>query len=428
MNNINANHKNVDFYSITYWDVRLSWASTFFFIGSMANASLKTILPISESIWGPLSILFGVFIIGGYLLYSKEVLRRSHYIFWRTVSLFVILYVISAVLILLRGESLKSMIIGNVFLTFAWWIPSGIYACSVIEKKILYDVWVKASYILSLMAIIIFFFHIPTEKYEGAAEYNMSFGFYIILPTLIQINEFCKNKRFWLFFLILFEIFTILVYANRGILLSLVFFVVYKFAFESESTTRKVIAFLILLLVSLLLLSSIQSIATVAVAILDSFGFESRTIGMLADGIIDETTGRDAIWKYCFQMIEDKPILGWGLGGEYHQLSVAITGSNSVADDPSCSPHNGIIQNFVNFGILGGIISTMIILIPIFYLRKVRDNFCKALILIFCASRVIPNLVSGDGFFIEPKVAIYLYLFYFWKHGIKIKLKMSKTQ
>lgn len=400
-----------------YWDYRLSWTSAVFFIGSVANASLKSVLPIPDSLWGIISILVGVGIIVTYWVNSKEMLRRSSSILWRSFFVFTVLYMISVILMSSRGESLKTMISGNAILTFAWWIPTGVYACSVNNKEILYKVWVKAAYIISAFSIIIYFFHIPDKKYEELAEYNMSYGFYIILPLLIQINEFCRNKNKWLLLLILFETFTLLVYANRGIFLSLVFFLVYKFAFESNSIARKVFSIFLLTFLGLIMLASIQTIASVLASILDSCGFESRTLSLIVEGDLSNMTGRDEIWKICFKMIEERPLLGWGLGGEYTYLTQAFLGEPEASS--SCSPHNGAIQNFVNFGIIGGIISTMIILIPLLYLNKVKDPYAKILIVIFCASRVIPNLISGDGFFIEPKVAIYLYLYYFWKRGYK---------
>ena len=63
------------------------------------------------------------------------------------------------------------------------------------------------------------------------------------------------------------------------------------------------------------MLSSIQTIALFAIDILDTFGLESRTLIMLASGMANDTTGREDIWAMCFNMIEEKPILGWGLGG-----------------------------------------------------------------------------------------------------------------
>lgn len=362
-------------------------------------------------------IVVGVGILSFYYANSKEMLKRSSLIFLHSIVLFVFLYLISALMIIWRGEPIIGMISGSAMLNFMWWIPSGVFACSVYNKEILYKIWVKASYIISFFCVIIFFFHIPSKEYEELAEYNMAYGFFVILPLIIQINEYSKRKRIWLLLLVLFETFTVLVYANRGVLLSLVFFLVYKFAFESNSRARKIFSILFLLAFGLIMLSSIQTLATAAVSILDVFGFESRTLSMLAEGVVSDTTGRDNIWKVCFKMIEESPILGWGLGGEFYHIATALSGPIvSSADLAGNSPHNGIVQNFVNFGILGGTICTIFVILPFLRLNTVEDEFARILIVIFGASRVIPDLVSGDGFFTEPKVAIYLYLFYFWKH------------
>lgn len=405
----------------TYWDNKLSWASTAFFIGSVANASLKTILPIPDAFWGILSALFGLGIIGVFGLSFKEMLRRSSKLFWQSVILFLFVYFISAVLIVSRGEPLKEMIIGTAFLTFAWWIPSGVFACSVYDKCILYGVWVKASYIISFFALLMYFFHIPDEVNVGGNEYNMTFGFYIIAPLLIQINEFIKKKRLWLLALILFETFTVFVYASRGILLSLIFFVIYKFAFESNSVVKKVFALLIIALMTFIMLSSIQTIASSLMSILDVFGVQSRSIMMLAEGTISDTSGRDEIWTICFNMIEQRPILGWGLGGEYVNLAKVLGGvSASEASATAFNPHNGLIQNFVCFGVLFGLIVNIIVLIPLLNLNKYKDECLHDMILVFTSAALVPMCISASGFFIRPEMALCLYLFYF---GNKFKKK-----
>lgn len=396
-------------------DYKLSWVSTAFFIGSVANASVKTILPISESLWGLMSVGVGIGIVLMYAVNFKEMLQRTSKLFWRSVVLFLCIYLLSALLIFFRGEPLDFMISDTAFLTFAWWIPSGVFACSVYDKSILYSVWVKASFIISAFAILTFFFYIPPEVDDGSTVYNMTFGFNIILPLLFQINELLKSRKLWLLAIVLFEIFTVFVYANRGILLSLIFFGIYKFAFESKSQLRRIVSGLLLILATIVMLSSIETIAENAVAILNTFGFESRTLNMLATGVVSDTSGRDDLWIICLKMIIESPIFGWGLGGEYYGIANGL-GEEATA---AYSPHNGIIQNFVCFGVFGGFISTIIILTPLILLKKVRDPYTKILIVIFCASRVVPNLVSGDGFFTEPKVAIYLYLFYFGNRNLR---------
>lgn len=395
-----------------YWDIRLSWASTVFFIGSACNASLKTILPLSDFLWGAMSVATGIMILLIYSISFKEMLRRSSFIFWRIIILFLFLYILSAVLVTIQGEPVIGMIKGSAFLTFAWFIPTGIFACSVKDKEVLYRIWFQASLYISGLVLLSFFFYIPPEDDNGT-EYNMTYGYNIMLPLLIQANEYTRRKKMWLLLFVLFEIFTVLIYANRGTLLSLIFFVVYKFAFESDNLARKFFSVVFLLLVTIFMLSSIQSIALFAVDVLDIFGLESRTLVMLASGMADDTTGREEIWAMCFNMIEEKPIVGWGLGGEFTHLSLLIAGRYELGQITAFSPHNGIIQNFVNFGIVGGFISTLIIVLPLFHLKKYKNIYLHDMLLVFFSAGVIPECISASGFFTTPSVAVALFLFYF---------------
>ncbi len=398
---------------IAYWDKKLSWVTTFFFIGSCANASLKTVLPIPESLWPILSALVGIGIIGGYVSCFREMYRRSSNILRMSISLFGVIYLYSAFLCLLRGEPVSPLIKGNAFLTFAWWIPTGVFICSVKDKEILYSVWVKASYIISFFTILMFFFHIPSERNDGANDYNMAFGFYIILPLLIQATEYLRNKKIWLLLLIVLEILMVLIYASRGVLLSIIFYAVYKFAFESESRIRKIIASIILILFVVILLSSIQAVAESTIAILDLFGLQSRTLDMLAGGVIDDTSGRNELWDICFNMIGMHPLTGWGLGGEHCYLANAF--DNTSPEDVVASsyhPHNGLVQNFVCFGVIGGLVANIIVLLPLLHLKARGNSAVHDLLVVFISASIIPICISASFFFTNPSVAVCLYLFY----------------
>lgn len=373
--------------------------------------TLKSIFPAAEAMGGVLSAFFGIVIITGFLQCLNEVLRRNNDLFIRSFLLFLVIYTVSGILIISRGEPVDVMLRHRALLTFAWWIPCGIYAVSVHNKEILYEVWVKASYLISICCILIYYFHVPNNDI-GANEYNMAFGFQLILPLLFQINELYRKSRWWLWLLVLYEIFLLIVYGNRGVLLSLIFYVVYKFAFESNSRIRKIISLFILGIASFLLLANIETIAVTAVNVLDMFNFESRTLDLLATGAIDDTSGRDELWIISYEMIEKHPLTGWGLGGESYYLAQRWMGTTKLDDIFSYTPHNGIVQNFVNFGILGGIVASWIVIYPLFHLKKHKDVSTHNLILIFLSAYVIPAYVSASGFFITPAVAICLYLFY----------------
>lgn len=351
----------------------------------------------------------------GYALCFRELQKRSGRLFWNSIFAFILIYLLSAILILLRDEPLHEMIVGTAMLTFLWWIPTGVMACSVYDKQTLYTTWVKASYIISILAILMFFFHLPSEEDFGSPQYNMSFGYMIILPLLFQINEYKKKKRLWLLLFVLFQIVTILIYANRGVLLALVFYLIYKFAFETKSRWRKFLSIIILTLAVIVLSARVQTIAQWAVDFLGLFDIESRTIDFLAEGTMDHMAGRDKIWAICFKMIEEKPILGWGLGGEYYHIGKLYGVPYDEITASAIHPHNGIIQNFVCFGILGGLFATILILLPLLHL-KTKNPYTHDILLILASSSVIPMCLSNAGFFISPAVAMYYYLFYYRKN------------
>lgn len=135
---------------------------------------------------------------------------------------------------------------------------------------------------------------------------------------------------------------------------------------------------------------------------------------MLAEGSISDTSGRDEIWELCFNMIKQRPILGWGLGGEYVNIAKVIDGvSSSSASANEYNPHNGIIQNFVCFGVIWGLIINYFVISPLLHLKKYKDKYLHDLILVFTAAALVPICISASGFFIRPEMAICLYLFYF---------------
>lgn len=405
------------------WDERFSWASAMFFIASAANASIKNVFYIPTGLGSALSILAGLVILGSYALCWKVLQKRAVSLFWRSVVFFVFVYLLSAVLITIQGDPLDLMLNGTASLTFAWWIPTGVLACSVIDKNILYRTWVKASYIISAFCLLIFVFHRPLENAEGASEYNMFYGFTIIIPLLIQIVEYGRNRNIYLLLLVLVEIGSIFLFASRGVLLSLFFFAAYKFAFESDSRIRKIIAFLLLILVLYVMTQSIQSIAETIVEVLAAFDIQSRTFEALATGVIDDTSGRDSIWKLCIRMIEERPFFGWGLGGEYYHISRAITGTTEGLTAEAWHPHNGILQNFVCFGVIGGLLANILCLYPLLHLKRNKDKNAHDLLVVFASAAVIPMCVSSANFFTTPAVAIYLYLFYYNKFSQKARFE-----
>lgn len=406
------------------WDKRISWATAIPSIAQAANGAIKNILSLSPSVGTMLSITVALSILVAYALCWKEMQRRSFDIFWRSVGLFACIYTLSAILITIQGDPIDLMINGTASLTFGWFIPVGVLACSVKDKDVLYEIWVKASYIMSCFALCIFFFHRPNEEalISGATEYNSFYSGCVMLPLLIQLTEYVRTKNKYLLLLSVFEVVTIFLYANRGVLFSLFFLVIYKFAFESDSRFRKIISVILLLFFGYVMTASIQSISQSLVDFLAIFDVKSRTLEVLAGGVFDDTSGRDTIWKVCFNMIEERPLFGWGMGGEYYHISQTVTGTIEENLKATTShPHNSIIQNFVCFGVFGGLIATIIMLYPLFHLKKTKNRSVHDLLVIFASSSIIPGCISMGNALLDQSTAMFLYLFYFENHCKKGK-------
>ncbi|GCB34727.1 hypothetical protein KGMB02408_16720 [Bacteroides faecalis] len=253
-----------------------------------------------------------------------------------------------------------------------------------------------------------FVFH-PLTIY-GTTGYNMFFGFNFVIPTLFHLNEFFQKKNLGYFILIVIDLLLIIVYANRGALLPVFFFIVYKYFFDSKFTLSKV-GLSILFCLSIVTFVFLGDLFLNSVAlVLDDLGIQSRTLLMMLNGSVTDSTGRNDIWNECFNMIAEKPFWGWGMGGEYYRL--AASAENVDVIDNSYHPHNSLIQHFVYFGVIGGLLVNLIFIYPFFKFKSISDKYRRNLVIIFAAVAIIPSFISASNMFIKPAVAIFLYLFY----------------
>lgn len=396
-----------------YKDYQISLAVVMYFVCQHINITIKTIMPFPEGMWGLMSAFWGVVIVYFYYLAFKYVKERNSRLLRNSYIVFLLAYLFTAMSLMLSGQSFSAMISGSAFLTFAWWIPSGVYACSVCNRRILYDVFLKWGMLISICMILCCFKH-PDDQ-----EYNMSVGFGLLIPTLFHYNELITNKNKWFGLYAAFETLMILAFANRGCLLGIAFFLFYKYFFMTTMSSVKI--FLIIFGVAVIL--NIETIVTAIAEYVGLYGFESRTLMMFLNGDLSNSTGRDEIWKICFKMIDERPILGWGLGGEFNELALRMGASRDDING-AFTPHNGVIQNIINFGWIFGIFATIFVTKPLFSLKSVKDSNGRNLILIFASAFIVPALVSSSGFFITPAVAVAVYLYHFSK---KISFDQKKT-
>jgi len=390
-----------------FWDKRISWYIVLFFIVQSLNAMIKTVFPISEDIWSRLSLGFGLISILYLLLFCiREVVRRGGKTLSYMLVLFISLYALSIFGSYLRGDPINITLSFSALWCFSWWLPVGICAFTIKDYKILYSVFVKSSYIVFFVLLFCF---LQRNNIAGSKEYNMSFGFQIVIPTLIHISEYYLKRKWYFLVLIAVELIMIFLYANRSILLCVSFFVVFLVLFGNSNYKRKF--FIVTAVCALVLFFVIggEAFLDYLVSFLDSKGISSRTITMMYEHNLDYDSGRSRIWNCCGTMIREKPFLGWGIGGEYYELSRLM---GNLYNDSIIGTHNMLIQFFVEFGVILGFVLCLLVIVPVFKLHKIKDTY-KFFILTVCYSAtIIPCLISAAEPMQKPAMAVFLFIYY----------------
>lgn len=327
----------------------------------------------------------------------------------------------SLVLCILRGEPYDLMIKASFFPFMIWFLPIGVYACSVKNQHVLYEIVLKGSYVIAILMFLFFIFREKENKY-GAATYNMTFGLTLVTPSIIHLNEFLRTRKKLLLYIFLVEFIALLLYGNRAILLNIVFFIIYKFAFSSKNKKIVVRNSLIFAVSGIILFGVLQNIFSMIGDLVTTYGIQSRTLAMLSGESFFESTERLELWDISLNMIKDNPILGYGFGGEYYHIAIKYGAAMDEATG-AFHPHNGILQLLVDFGVIGGFFITLCCVRPFWGLRRtIKDDTTFDLILIF-GSFLMPKLYSASGILISPEIAISLFLYYSNSKKLKLCLK-----
>lgn len=394
-------------------DEKVSWLVGAYFIASTANMTMKTVLPIPEDYWGLVSAAWGVVIVFFMLRGASIVLSRSKQLILSSLLITGALYMYSFLLISFRTEPTTVLTSGIGIPTLIFWLPVGIYACSVYNMKILYRVMLRSSYVLTVLLFTCFLFRNGASvNGEEAKSYNMFFGYSMAFTSLFQLNEFYRNKNKKLLLLVIIQILLILIYANRGALLSIGFFVFYKLVLDQVSIIKKVLWVVLLLVTLSALVFFSEEIAVFGIDILGGFNMESRTLQKMAAASLSESDARDELRMVALKMIEERPIFGWGIGGECYTIAARTVGIAEASH--AYSPHNGILQHMLYFGIIAGNILNILLIVPIFKLHRIKNEYQHGIILACCSAYFITTLWSSCDILLKPAVAIYIYLSYFY--------------
>lgn len=391
-------------------DVKLSRAIMIYFILQDLNFTIKSCFSLVDSpISSLLSIGIGLIIAFVFVKNIKVVLGRSKSIARKSYMLFIAVYLVSCMLSISRGEPFTVILKDSALWTLCFWIPIGLLAYSVSDKRILYNEVYKLSFACSAILLFYFFWNVLAglSMKDGQTDYSMHFSYALVLPLLLHIDRVLNRFSWPLFILFAIELGAILILGSRGTVLCILSYFLIRFLAEKSSAKQK-FRNILLLAVGFLILAVISR----NMDALNNIGLSSRILNYADAGEVTDLSGRDILWAQTFSMISEKPLLGYGLGGEYYTLSVFSykTGMSEDLIISSTSPHNGFMELLVCFGIPLGILISLYILSRIFIVRKVADITIRNFAIILFSVFVIPSFTVGDGVFVKPGIAFFIYL------------------
>lgn len=364
-------------------DKRISYFIISFYFVQILNLTTKTVFPIPESLYPKVSILFGTILVLIFTITILKVLKRSLIPLLFSEFLWISIFTISY----LMGNAELYLLLNNAFWTIVICVPLGVYIYSIRNKEIFYNLFLKSS--LWMTFILSFIFFSPSKN----SFYNMSFSYALLIPTLFHINEWFKNKKSIYLLVFLFEIAEIMIYGSRGALMSLACFFVIRFILNDRNLVKKIGIIFIAIIIIMVFYYNFDKIGSMLLGFLSEKGYYSRNLTLLFSNKISYDSGRFQIFKYYFDLIVQKPFIGWGVIGGWINEGLG--------------PHNMLIEIVLAFGVfIGGIIILLLLLsqLRVFF---VKDKNTRDLLTIYMSICIVLYFVSGD---VLKKPDFYIFL------------------
>jgi len=222
--------------------------------------------------------------------------------------------------------------------------------------------------------------------------YSMSFSYYLLLPALVFIHQ--RKALYTIAFIIACVM--MLMLGSRGALVAAIIYAISLWLIDKKNKS-------LILLAAVALVIFFNSFLALLLTLSQNLGVTSRTLYLLLEGELANSTGRSAIYSVAWNSIMDSPFWGYG-----------IYGDRIILNGTYC--HNIFLEMLHNFGLFlgGGLILLLSFIIIHSFLNS--DNENKKLLLMFFCYGFIPLLVSksyladaGFGLFLGSLILLKQY-------------------
>ena len=328
-------------------------------------------------------------IVGVVFLYVLPVvIRRSKENFITVYSIAATLFLIHYLIFPKNHIYIKELI----FPFFFMCLPAFVYSMSLSDWQVLKQIMKKSSLIIFFFGTILGIFNY--FGWASVGTYSMSLSYYMLIPTLIFLDELLDAFSLRNLIFSFISIMTVLTLGSRGAIMCILVFTILKVSrFYFKLTYTKILYYMISLGIAVFIFIYLDHILKSLYNFLLNYGIRSRSILLFMRGEI-HLSGRESIYQSIMRNILDNPILGIGLGGD----RLVIGGGYA---------HNFFIEVLGDFGIFVGgiIIVTLSLLIIKSLLTKNKDKY--NMIIIWLSLGFVHLMVSGS-YLIDIKFWIFM--------------------
>ncbi len=268
-------------------------------------------------------------------------------------------------------------------------VPRFVFPCyaSYILASVVFDInhvlyyherYMKFLIMTSIVTAIFFSTHISVIHRN---LYSMPYSDITLIPTVWYFIRYFEEKDKTSLILSIIGLLLILVFGSRNPLLSILALFIYfglKYVFTSITMKKAVVTLCLVVIVAFFAIN-FEAIVIEFLDLLGNMGIHSRTLNKLLYVGIDDS-GRSTIFRLLIAQLNDKPLLGLGIGGPEAALNIL--------------PHNLYLGILVYFGYPIGLL--VLLLLCRIWLKAwtVSSNISKRLLLMYMVI-IIPRGIVG---------------------------------
>ena len=173
---------------------------------------------------------------------------------------------------------------------------------------------------------------------------DMAASYALLLASLVVTNQALKEKKLCYFiFAVLGMVYALMMGTRGPVVILLCFWLVGSIYYSSKRMSRRIIVLVVLISAMLILVYSplwMMLLKWINIQLAQA-GFTTRVIDSMLKGVsLENSSGRDTIYETLLALIDQRPILGYGVYGEWQ-----FTGY---------SAHNIYIEAIFQYGVLVG--------------------------------------------------------------------------